>query len=108
MNTHTPGPWSVWKFDEISLAVGPVEGGLAVAEVVNCNAHGIRTKETEERGEANASLIAAAPDLMEVLTKIVNQASGLHVDSCGQPMKKVRVALLDQARAALAKAEGKA
>lgn len=64
---HTPGPWSTWHFSARAIAVGPDAGGLAVAEIVTTNAHGIATAETEERGAANANLIAAAPDLLRVL-----------------------------------------
>ena len=69
---HTPGPWAVWTFgaakaDPRHLAVGPEFGGLAVADVVACSAHGIYTAQTEATGQANAQLIAAAPELLAAL-----------------------------------------
>ncbi len=67
--THTPGPWAIWKFsdDPRHVAVGPDAGGLAVADVVACNAHGCYTAETEAKGQANARLIAAAPAMLGAL-----------------------------------------
>ena len=72
MSAHTPGPWSIWNFsdDPRHVAVGPDAGGLAIADVVACNAHGCYTAETESRGQANARLIAAAPDLLAALQMV--------------------------------------
>jgi hypothetical protein len=74
MSAHTPGPWSIWNFsdDPRHVAVGPDAGGLAVADVVACNAHGCYTAETESRGQANARLIAAAPDLLVALQDLLS------------------------------------
>ena len=70
--SHTPGPWNVWGIPgEIDLAVGPAEGGLAVAQVVTTNAHGFATERTTTTGAANAALIASAPELVEELRKLV-------------------------------------
>lgn len=72
---HTPGPWSVWNFsdDPRHVAVGPESGGLAVADVVACNAHGCYTAETEARGQLNALLIAAAPDMLKALQALIEE-----------------------------------
>ena len=62
MNKHTPGPWSV-----INIHADPV--------VVAHNGQSITgpwTKLTEE-DLANARLIAAAPELLEALSKIVHE-----------------------------------
>ncbi len=66
---HTPGPWSVWNFSdsEIDVAIGPDVGGVAVAQVVTTNAHGIATDQTRDTAQANAALMAAAPELLEYL-----------------------------------------
>jgi predicted HD phosphohydrolase len=76
---HTPGPWSTWEFDARSIAVGPDAGGLAVAEIVSTNAHGITTAQTEERGAANARLIAAAPDLLHALRLMLREHDALQM-----------------------------
>lgn len=61
MSAHTPGPWSYWSgynaYDKIEAQV-TAEGGDIVIASYN---HLI------PEGEANARLIAAAPDLLEVL-----------------------------------------
>jgi predicted HD phosphohydrolase len=76
---HTPGPWSTWHFSARAIAVGPDAGGLAVAEIVTTNAHGIATAETEERGAANADLIAAAPDLLHALRLMLREHDALQM-----------------------------
>lgn len=60
---HTPGPWSVWNFSdsEIDVAIGPDVGG------VTTNAHGIATDQAMATAQANAALMAAAPELLEYL-----------------------------------------
>ncbi len=40
-----------------------------MADVVACNAHGCYTAATEERGQANARLIASAPAMLAALQK---------------------------------------
>jgi hypothetical protein len=59
---------------------------------------------TSDDSRANARLIAAAPDLLGALQNIVNRISEAGQDSCGQDMVKVRAALIDEARSAIAKA----
>ena len=97
---HTPGPWSVWNFndDPRHVAVGPEAGGLAVADIVACNAHGCYTAQTEAQGAANARLIAAAPDLLEALQWAIEQIE--------DDLDPDHQAAIVAARAAIAKAEG--
>lgn len=100
---HTPGPWCVWNFNDDPrhvavghVAVGPEAGGLAVADIVACNAHGCYTAATEAQGAANARLIASAPDLLAAL-KMALDASEHCIDDKSWE---------DDARAAIAKARG--
>lgn len=65
-NKHTPGPWSYWsgynhvdKFDSEVTAEG---GDIVIA----------RYNSLIEEGEANAKLIAAAPDLLDALDKMLD------------------------------------
>ena len=68
--THTPGPWEIWgNLGEMDLAVGPVAGGVAVAQIVTVNGIGIMDGETAQLGAANARLIAAAPALLAALER---------------------------------------
>lgn len=56
----TADSWAVWNYGEsaIDVAVGPVVGGVAVAQITTANGHGIHTAETMGLGQANARLIA--------------------------------------------------
>lgn len=72
MSKHTPGPWAVWPTADsmIDVAVGPAVGGVAVCQIVTADGRGINTAEAMERGNANARLIAAAPELLAALRKV--------------------------------------
>lgn len=88
--SHTPGPWIVDPAEDVPLAViQDTPDGFGVAEIV---AQG-------PEGEADARLIAAAPDMLEALQRIV--AVTYHdPDLYGD--------ILGWACAAIAKAEGSA
>jgi len=94
MADHTPGPW----------AVHPVKAQIdafpAGAVVPVCSLLWPTELRSEDETEANAYLIAAAPDLLAALKLILAS----HDASC----KGERCAIvgIDLARAALAKAEG--
>ena len=79
---HTPGPWRVSKDTQ----------SVVSRDAYICRARMMRMGQ----GVANAHLIAAAPDLLEALKAIVAFNTPL---PCG---------LLEEARAAIAKAEGRA
>lgn len=90
---HTPGPWEAW----------PMEDGCSVAYRIN-DARGYEIGVTSGRdgeGEevANARLIAAAPELLEALTRLRRVA--------GVELGATRPDVLEQAEAAIAKAEGR-
>ena len=94
---HTPGPWSA----EIPSAsngyvwIDPVDGCCGeIATVWN----------THDNSEANARLIAAAPDLLEALKAVVND----WVAPDDLPFEDGEMPALDAARAAIAKATGEA
>ena len=92
---HTPGPWQTMEVgdDIVRLAVAD-ESGLSVLTVVTEG----DAQFAAVYSEADARLIAAAPDLLEVLQKIVN-----HVDA---GTAAILNRLVSEARAAIAKAEG--
>lgn len=98
-NTHTPGPWQVRKVDgHLSIFV-PSERGLTceIAERIGGEVFKDASGAYRDysRVEANARLIAAAPDLLEALVAVLNYC----VDDEGQPT-------IATARAAIAKATG--
>lgn len=95
-STHTPGPWLTARTSEgegYVLSVRHQSGGTqhAIAAVWDDNSLGLA------EGIANARLIAAAPDLLDVCQK-VSEAARL-AGTLGP--------LAQAARAAIAKARGK-
>ncbi len=109
MSKHTPGPWRFsdntkwWKTNPFSVTV-PKKGvhGTAVANIP------ARATISMEEAQANARLIAAAPDLLEALDSLARYA-----DTCELFIKETHpgkaAALRERvtnARAAIAKATG--
>ncbi len=105
MSGHTPGPWravidrsgedgKVWYFPHVQINrshriivnVGPTPEGLREEVWTN----------SMETCEANAYLIAAAPEMLEALRAVVELA--------GTPHR--RVEMIRKVKAAIAKAEG--
>jgi hypothetical protein len=91
MSKHTPGPWKVAK-PQKSHANGKLMYGIVGPEIV---------ADYEDWGftEANARLIAAAPDLLEVLSEVVKFWDSIVPTDCINDMHI-------KARAAIARAEG--
>lgn len=98
--THTPGPWRLdnniaygWKTNPFSITVR--KRGVHSTTVAN-----IPAKQTISRdeAEANARLIAAAPELLEALKDMLDG----HEDAC----TGYGEGAADKARVAIAKATG--
>jgi len=92
---HTPGPWEIEDHYHFSYRwiSGPKHSQLA--QVVWCMEDEDRSPECE----ANAHLIAAAPDLLDALCYLLEASSG-------QGPHEQWLAAMDQARAAIEKATG--
>lgn len=97
MNKHTPGPWVIARMrfgrdvevttqDRIGRSIGPI-----------CEMDTDFTGSIGPEQEANATLIAAAPELLEALKHMVEAYAFDYGEDCPATM---------QARAAIAKAEG--
>jgi hypothetical protein len=98
MSKHTPGPWTVVQ------DTGAEDDYYVITEKEDVLATGLT--------EADADLIAAAPDLLAALQNImgmaqahVNRAKALRHNK-GKPVVEAMEADLAAARAAIAKAEG--
>jgi hypothetical protein len=97
---HTPGPWSARRNPWVRWEIHYAGGQLAVIAKPDDPASPPPVSETE----ANAHLIAAAPDLYDVVEALIairehpSYISGMAADE-NSP-------LIDAARAALAKARG--
>jgi hypothetical protein len=87
---HTPGPWCLFKFDD-GWHVNQQNGPGFVETVY-------RIEHRAAECEANAKLIAAAPDLLAALNAMLTHM-GMDEDEWNKPT-------FDQARAAIAKAQG--
>jgi hypothetical protein len=101
---HTPGPWSVE--DPIDHELSIVEAGKPTHEwqFIACVPHGGKSEGDFPRvtAEANARLIAAAPELLEVLR--IYAAYDEYINGVeGDPSTD----RLQKAKAAIAKAEGR-
>lgn len=102
MSKHTPGPWSYRKVPrkqewEINTKRCPNSGCVSwtgMAVVFGCDDD---PKMGKVVGEANARLIAAAPDLLEALKEILYYIGDRKVATHGA---------MHRARAAIAKATG--
>ena len=99
-NKHTPGPWRV-SVDMRGLGNVPVAGVETVEgfSIANCGTH----------GEANASLIASAPDLLEALQAMLDADDAI-CNNIGRGVDQAmaRIAAIDSARAVIARATGAA
>ena len=90
MSKHTPGPWSA-DFGETARIADP--RGATLARATNIHLGGRRPA---NEVEANAHLIAAAPEMYDLLATIENDG------------EQVPAWLWDKIQAVLAKARGEA
>jgi len=98
-NSHTPGPWDKIVHDDKCSRVG----AKTLIAVVYSEAFKDR-----ENQEANARLIAAAPDLLEALKKFEHAATSWHEFHHGTHIECDELcACIEPATHAIAKAEGK-
>jgi hypothetical protein len=110
MNLHTKGPWDYWSgynaYDKIEAQVTAEGGDIVIASYNNLIAE----------GEANAKLIAAAPELLEALEKALSrmEEDAVKIEGefgCGRSLQELESSyqLPDEiiaARDAIAKARG--
>lgn len=98
---HTPGPWAVGYLDQSGQRIVKQEH----IEICTCWHHSVGSIEQEM--EANARLIAAAPDLLEALeglVKINEEHNAAMAVIMGRPANW-KDTYLDKARAAILKAK---
>jgi len=91
---HTPGPWEISRWKDARLANG------FETVISDSRGHGLVTfcqKGKNKKVEANARLIAAAPDLLAALENAL-------AESVGQPSRRISREGLDDIRAAIAQA----
>jgi hypothetical protein len=86
MSNHTPGPWEIKRHFDPGYKNISAQKHTALAQVVWC-------MEDEDRSpscEANAHLIAAAPELLEALERV--KATGVFLGAIPQQMVDAAIA----------------
>lgn len=98
---HTPGPWVVTPHPETHVDV------FGVGEIMDDKQmqYGLSHTICYQNAEANARLIAAAPELLEALIRLEAELVEDKYGDCYEPSPFENLAL---ARAAIAKATGEA
>ena len=102
MSAHTPGPWSLFIESEV-VRPGIEAKGVPFTVVVwgaDDDREGVHGR-TSDEAMANARLIAAAPELLGELRKVADYLDA--TATCNSDK-----AIAASARAAIAKAEGRA
>ena len=98
---HAPGPWEVVVTVGKTLEIAEANGDI-IADIVGLSGEG--------NHDANASLIAAAPELYEALRKLANEAAGFlalsDIERHGQTNSRILRDRIEQARDLIAKATG--
>jgi len=94
MSNHTPGPWEIEEHYHFGYRWISGPGHSQLAQVVWCMEDEDRSPECE----ANARLIAAAPELLDALCYLLQTSTGETHEQWLEAM--------DQAIAAIAKAKG--
>lgn len=102
---HTAGPWRYEAhLQDISWLVGP-DAPLGPIGPQGTELTGIHVAAIAKDSEANARLIAAAPDLLEALEGLVEDVERTRSDFWGLPTQ-VRNSSVAKAEAAISKAKG--
>jgi len=105
MTQHTPGPWyfDANTFDELDVIVQNKYKTIIIADCCGL----LNLSPPLQEAIANARLIAAAPELLEALRKVVNMHCVKLPVPGGEVIYSYRdyTGVMDKARAAIAKAE---
>ncbi|MCY1219501.1 hypothetical protein D9M72_314790 [compost metagenome] len=106
MAKHTPGPWAH------ATDMGQV-GSVEFADgTVIAQAQQLPGDPLHEQRNANARLLAAAPELLDALRKLRNEVSSVHIEAIrgalGNTNAECLVLRVLNAEAAITKAEGSA
>lgn len=105
MSGNTPGPWGVCLdigVDGNINVFAPDEMGKAIA-LIDVREHADdKDQASREEALSNARLIAAAPELLNALVELL-----AHAAKRGWWLESHAVEVMNEARAAIAKAEGR-
>ncbi|WP_262219722.1 hypothetical protein [Stenotrophomonas maltophilia] len=102
MSKHTPGPWGIERTDDTNWIGFMRPNDPKKVELIVCTtSRESLTDEALARNDADARLIAAAPELLEAVVALETLLSPLAYDSTQKDW-------LNRAREAIAKATGEA
>ena len=107
MSAHTPGPWKASRRYADTIVI---EGDGGYRHIVGVGADEITESGGEEMSaeqEANARLIAAAPELLAALERLTDVTQWLDVSFASEDEEAEAEEALGVAQAAIAKARGK-
>lgn len=102
-HTHTPGPWRIVKSFGHHIGPSVLAGGEVQDLVAMISYDGAPCGDSAETN-ANASLIAAAPDLLAALETLLEKAGSF--EAGGMKFKHYFGEAVFNAHAAIAKAKG--
>jgi len=95
MITHTPGPWTLHEYHgHVTL-----KGQCGHDAIINTMGHSCSNPDLYDEEQANARLVAAAPELLEALKRVMDALAYEGVDEDFE-------AQYAEGEAAIAKAEG--
>ncbi|MFA5187055.1 MAG: hypothetical protein WC551_11285 [Patescibacteria group bacterium] len=102
MSGHTPGPWR-----RIQNHILSIDANVAMTLSEGMSASKVEHRISKEEAEANAHLIAAAPDMLEALLDLLQRHCNLCVAYHGENLESCRACpSVNLARAVIAKAKG--
>jgi len=99
MSKHTPGPWTIDGFNMAAVIHCTKERGHPDAKHLTGDYEQIARCEGEN-WKANARLIAAAPELLEALSNLLNCVDGQHDDEWLDRVKQKALAAITKATGA--------
>ena len=102
MSGHTPGPWRLTVGKCFYINGTDANGDRAF--ILQRDICTYAKKEKQDRIRADVQLIAAAPDLLEALQRLIPHAHFMTM--CATAEDHIVVAAVDRARDAIAKATG--
>lgn len=87
MSGHTPGPWS---FGKVGKHTQRIDGGSGAARWWGLCKVFVRVEdEPDATGEANARLIAAAPDLLDAVVRLADDLEDGHWSSTKADLRRL-------------------
>lgn len=100
---HTPGPWKLHKYPAHVEAVNGLACCNHLAVIANTNGHSCSAPDLQDEQQANARLIAAAPELLAA-AQAAEQYLQWHTEACSDVEPCAETLAYENIIAAIAKA----